>query len=184
MSTSDDDDFDNDALQEGLGHTLLGRPMASLEPAGLGSDLTSPEAGAPPLSYVDIYAYKGKGINKFGHLGISMNGGRTYGLEPIPGEEAASIAGNLRGYVQPIPRERPPVGHVRIPVTASAASTVKQYILSNPGIHGYSLAGPNCVSFVQGALDEAGVQNPVNAFLMTPAGLLERLAQRYGPVQR
>jgi hypothetical protein len=57
---------------------------------------------------------------------------------------------------------------------------VRQYILSNPGGHSYALTGPNCVSFVQGALDEAGVRNPIDALGMTPAALLKGLRQIYG----
>jgi len=180
MSTPSDDDFDNDALQEGLGHTLTGILANHLDPPGLGSSLSGSDQAQPPQSYLDIFTYPGKDDFWLGHTAVSVNGGRAYGLEPIPVKEIPSAFGSVPGYVQPIPKQRTPDGHVRIPVTADRAEAVRQYILSNPGGHSYALTGPNCVSFVQGALDEAGVRNPIDALGMTPAVLLKGLRQIYG----
>lgn len=114
-----------------------------------------------------------------------MNGGRAYGLEPIPGREWDSLLGTVRGYVQPIPTQRAPNGYVRIPVSAARAEAVRQYVLSNPTGHRYALTGPNCVTFVQGALDEADVRNPLNGFGfgVTPNAQLTGLSRMSGTSQ-
>lgn len=176
MSTPSDDDFDNDFLQEGLGRTLGGLPADDPSPVGLGSTLAGAAPARPLQSFIDVYTYPGEDGFKPGHTGLAVNGGRAYGLEPIPDAGPASVLRPVRGYVQP------PNGHVRIPVTAGGAEAVRQYILSNPGGHSYALTGSNCVSFVQGALDEAGVKNPMGG-LMMPATLLQELNRLYGTPQ-
>lgn len=128
----------------------------------------------------DDDAYPGEHHVPFGHTAVSIDGGRAYGLESIPGRDLESALGPVRGYVQAVPTQRAPDGHVRVPVPAAGADAARRYILSNPGQHSYALTGPNCVSFVQGALDEAGVKSPVEAFLMTPTELLKALSQTYG----
>jgi len=183
MSTPSDDDFDNDLLQEGLGRTLANTPMQQPDLPGLGSTLAAADTAQPPQSYIDVYTYPGEHGFRPGHTAVAVDGGRAYGLEPIPDAGPASALGPVRGYVQPIPKQRVPNGHVRIPVTASQADAARQYILSSPGGHSYALTGPNCVTFVQGALDEAGVKNPMGGFGMLPNTLLKELSQMYGTPQ-
>lgn len=70
MSTPSDDDFDDDALQESLGHSLGGvSPM----PPGLAQALLGSSGGAAASQEcVDVYRFPGaNSLNPFGHIGFS-----------------------------------------------------------------------------------------------------------------
>jgi hypothetical protein len=101
-------------------------------------------------------------------------------LEPVPGQDVPSAILKVRGYVQPIPKERQPIRSVRIPASADQVSQVRSYILANPGSQDYSLAGPNCVTFIQDALRSAGITDPDERGGMTPDDLVEGFDQIYG----
>lgn len=181
MSTPLDDDFDNDLLQESLGKTLIGSPMGPGMP-GLAASLLGGSSGdvSAPQQYMEIHQYPGHGGFLVGHAGISLDGGRSYGLEPIPGQDGVSAALRVPGYVQSIPKERQAARTVRIPATTDQVAAVHHYTLSNPGSHDYALTGPNCVTFIQDALRSAGIADLDERWGMTPGDLLEGFDQIYG----
>lgn len=189
---SDDQDYFG-----GLAQDLLGQYRAlTAQNTGLASGLgqgaqpgSIPQAPSPPLStvaanpssgdYATVYYYKGMFPNLFGHIGLSLDGGRAYGLEPIPGKDMESVIGTVPGIVAPVDPERVPVDQERIPVTAAQVAQLQQYLLKNAGHTPYSASGPNCATFVSDALQSAGLKSPASHFAERPTSLMSGLHQIY-----
>lgn len=172
------DEFDDDMLQEGLGNGLRGRVPQHAIPRGLADDLV-PATGQP--GYIDLYYYKGVKGNPAGHLGASVNGGLVYGAEPIPGDERVSLFKTVRGYLQPVDRNRPPLDHLRIPASADQARQVKQYMLDPANSRTYNAEAKNCVTLPDAALRAAGLPAPADASWTRPSRFMKELREMYYP---
>ncbi|HSC47381.1 MAG TPA: hypothetical protein VLG68_04790 [Gammaproteobacteria bacterium] len=187
--------LDDEEQEPGLASGLFAR-SGLFGQRGLGAALSQPALPAKPApdGYATVSLYPGEGLNRFGHVGISVNGDPTYGFEPTPGIgmlpivnrelpewlKAATQAGNLLpGEVDMISPETKAADQVRIPITAEEAAALRKYLLNNTGPNIYNLLGRNCSTFVGDALREAGLNGPSYPFNARPSSLLQGLHKLY-----
>jgi RHS repeat-associated protein len=118
---------------------------------------------------VTIWLYPGLFGNPFGHVALSINDGMPIGFGPEPGGIVPPPFWQS-GVVEPVPESRQPSDRLTIPTTPEQDAAIWDYILGraqNPGR--YSMAGRNCVRFVEDALGAGHVSVPWTPF---PSGLI------------
>ncbi len=178
---------EDDADQLGLAHALLGQtPRADFR--GIGDALLSaaPSSGSVPLEakvqhgYITVNKYAGEGGNKFGHVGVSINGGPVFGLDPANtplGILSALVP--VPGVVDPVAPGRSITDQVQVPATAEQMEKARQYLLKNAGPTPYDLEGRNCATFAGGLLGSAGLKGPGYPGDVSPDRLLDALHRLY-----
>jgi hypothetical protein len=131
------DEQDN---QGGLAADLLGK-LGGLTAGtpGLGAALMQPVTGAPiaPVTaattpavsgggYATVSYYGGKDWNPAGHIGVSINGGPSYGLDPAPGMDLLALTSTVPGMVEPVDGSRKPLDQERIPASPTQLQQLQQ----------------------------------------------------------
>lgn len=179
MSTPFDDDF----LQEGLGHGLYGISRSPTANPGLGQALLS-GLDAPAGDNVTLYLYPGEDSNGFDHIGMSVNGGHAYGKAPIPGMKLQSLGETVRGIVEPVNPNRKPTDQVTIHTSADQSRYLQNYLQDRSQPVTYDAKKDNCANYIYNGLKGAGVKVPSLSGIMFPYELMNRLHQMYDvPVQ-
>ena len=180
MSTPSDDDFDNDALQESLGHSLAGAsPM--LQP-GLVQSLLGGGGAAPPQECVDVYSFPGEGLNLFGHIGFSKDGGPIYGKGPQSGYDAQSLVETVPGHIEQVSPGRKPTDHVQICAAPARIESAYQYWLDPNHSRDYSAMGNNCSTLIPAGLRRSGLPAPAGSVVF-PVDLMGALHALYDGTQ-
>jgi len=171
--------LDDEEQEPGLANGLFARG-GLLNRHGLGAALNPPALPAKPTpsGYVTISHYARKGLNLAGHVGISVNGGPSYGLDPAWDILGPSLLPNP-GIVEPIEPGRKVLDQIKVPATAEQAETIRKYLLDNTDPRIYNMEGKNCATFVSDALRSAGLQAPPYPFDILPSSLLHGLHQMY-----
>jgi len=200
----------------GLGQDLLGKYRAPPAiGAGLGAALTQglhaaqlPQVNTtgirptnstthPGGDYATVTDYTSGGSAPSldsGHLGLSVNGGPAYGLEPSPGLGILPMTGHepphplqlltqllnvVPGEMDLIPADRPIGDQVTLPLTHDQAQLMRQYQLGHAGPTLYSLPFHDCVTSVSDALESANVNTPSTLTNLTPAQFVRALHAMY-----
>ena len=169
--------FEEDALQEGLGHGLFGVSRSPTAP-GLGQSLLS-GLDAPTTGNVTLYLYPGEDSNWFDHIGMSVNGGHVYGKGPVPGMEVQSLKGAVPGIVEPVNPDRKPTDQVTIPTSADQSLLLQRYLQDRSQPVTYDAQKDNCANYVYNGLKSAGVKVPSLTGIALPDELMNRLHQIY-----
>ena len=187
--------LDDEEQEPGLANGLF-ELSGLLSRHGLGGTLRQqvPLSKPTPDGYATVSQYPGEGLNAFGHVGISVNGGPTYGFEPTPGIGMLPLVGHeppewlkaltqtgnpVPGEVDMVPRGTKAKDQIRISITPNQAGMLRQYLLNNAGPSIYNILARNCSTFVGDALRNAGLQTPSYPLSAAPDSLLRGLHQLY-----
>lgn len=184
--------FDDSESQPGMAQGMFGPWRKSLTGPGLGSTLQkTPGQNASPApadGYITVTQYQGENHNGAGHVGVSINGGPSYGLGPWQdwmGPLSAIMP--VPGVIDPVKPDRTIVDQVKIPATAEQLERARQHMLKNAGPTVYDLEGRNCATFADGTLKAGGLRAPTYPGDVLPSDLLKALHKLYdkpvGPAQ-
>lgn len=188
-------------LNMGFGAALSGAPPISAIPSLTSKLPLAANAKPPREDYATVGYYPGPESNSIlshlfnpGHLGLSINGGPAYGLEPTPGIGVLPMIGHepphqlqtfsqlfdvVPGEVDMIPANRAVGDQVKFLVTHDQSQAMQQYLRSLAGPTLYNLPFKDCVTTVAGAMKSAHLNTPSTLTGFTPAQFVQALHAMY-----
>jgi RHS repeat-associated protein len=132
---------------------------------------------------VTVTLYKGQGGNLAGHMGISVDGGPSYGLTAYPStwEKIGIIRGkDTQGIVEMVWNNEVEQA-IMIRTSPDQDEAMRQVLYESDPVQRYNLYYRNCAQFVQEVLEAGGVKVPNTRY---PHDLMNYLQWQYGRGRR
>ncbi len=169
--------FDDDSLQEGLGHGLYGVSRNATTNPGFGQALLH-GLGADS-GVVTLHLFKGLDSNRFNHIGLSIDGGRVYGKEPIPGKDFKSLSGTVPGVIKPVDPARKPIDQITLPADQDQKAYLLKYLRDRTAPTTYQAETDNCADYLYDGLQGAGYKLPPRDTIELPDDLIDEMHKMY-----